>query len=98
MKTVKEVKEVITNHKEELTKIFKVKEIGIFGSYARAEEDNESDVDILVEFEKGHKDFFNYTRLKYYLQQVLGEEIDLVIKGAVKPMLRERIFREVKYV
>jgi len=37
-------------------------------------------------------------RLKYYLEDLLGREIDLVMKEAVKPRLKERIFREVEYV
>jgi predicted nucleotidyltransferase len=57
-----------------------------------------SDVDILIEFEKGHKDFFNYIRLKYHLEASLGRKVDLVIKEAVKPRLKDRIFNEVVYV
>ena len=57
-----------------------------------------SDIDILVTFERGHKDFFNYMRMKNYLGELIGLEVDLVIKDAVKPGLRDKIFREVEYV
>ena len=77
---------------------FHIKEIGIFGSFIRREQTENSDIDVLVEFEKGHKDFFNYVRLKYYLEKLFGIKVDLVIKGAVKPGLRKRIFNEVEYV
>ncbi|GAJ11061.1 unnamed protein product, partial [marine sediment metagenome] len=74
--------------------------LGIFGSFVKGQEkaDNSSDIDILINFKKGHKDFFNYMRLKYYLENLLGREVDLVIKEAVRPRLKERIFSEVEYV
>ncbi len=79
---------------------FKIKEIGIFGSFVKnkADIDDISDIDILISFKKGHKDFFNYMRLKYYLEVILGRKVDLVIKDAIKPRLREKILQEVKYV
>ncbi len=50
-----------------------------------------SDVDLLVEFDKGRKDFFNYMRLKLYLEQKLERRVDPVLKGAIKPRPRETI-------
>ena len=82
----------------ELKSDFKVKSIGLFGSAARNSNTKRSDIDILVEFSKGHKDFFNYFNLKEYLENILDSKVDLVIKEAVKPGLREIIFREVRYV
>jgi predicted nucleotidyltransferase len=77
---------------------FYVKRIGIFGSFVKNEQTEISDIDILIEFEKGHKDFFNYVRLKCYLERLLKRRVDLVIKNAVKPQLRKKIFNEVVYV
>jgi hypothetical protein len=57
-----------------------------------------SDADILVEFEKGHKDFFNYMRLKHYLEGLLQKRVDLVMKGAIKRQLKTSILSEAKYV
>ena len=93
-----EVKNRLAEQRAEIRKTFHVKRIGIFGSFVRDRQTKRSDVDILVEFEKGHKDFFNYMRLKYYLEASLGRKVDLVIKEAVKPRLKERIFNEVLYV
>ena len=93
-----EVKGRLAEQRAEIRKTFHVKKIGIFGSFVRDKQTRRSDVDILVEFEKGHKDFFNYLRLKYYLEASLGRKVDLVIKEAVKPRLKERIFNEVVYV
>jgi hypothetical protein len=93
-----EIKTRLAGQRAEILKTFHVKKIGIFGSFVRDRQTRRSDVDILVEFEKGHKDFFNYMRLKYYLEASLGRKVDLVIKEAVKPRLQERIFNEVVYV
>ena len=95
-----EIKKILEKNNNYLRQTFHVIEIGIFGSFVKGEEkiDNDSDIDILITFEKGYKDFFNYMRLKYYLGNLLDREVYLVIKEAVKPRLKERIFREVEYV
>jgi hypothetical protein len=95
-----EIKKILEKNNNYLRQTFHVKELGIFGSFVKGREkaNNSSDIDILITLRKGHKDFFNYMRLKYYLEDLLGREVDLVIKEAVKPRLKERIFREVEYV
>jgi predicted nucleotidyltransferase len=95
---IEEVKNKLFKQKTDIQKRFHVKKIGVFGSFVRNTQTKKSDIDILVEFERGHKDFFNYMRLKYYLEAVIGINVDLVMKEAVKPRLRERIFNEVIYV
>jgi hypothetical protein len=77
---------------------FHVMELGIFGSLVKGRQRRGSDVDILVTFDKGHKDFFNYMRLKSCLEELTGMKVDLVMKDALKPRLRERILNEVEYV
>ena len=77
---------------------YNVKSMGIFGSFVRGELTKNSDIDILVQLKKGHKGFFNYIRLKFYLEELFGKEVDLVMKDAVKPRLKEKIFGEVIYV
>lgn len=95
-----EIKKILEKNNNYLRQTFHIRELGIFGSFVKGEEkiDNDSDIDILITFGKGYKDFFNYMRLKYYLENLLGRKVDLVIKEAVKPRLKERIFREVEYV
>lgn len=93
-----EAKKMIEKSNTRIKETYFVKEIGIFGSFVKGKQRTKSDIDILVAFEKGHKDFFNFMRLKYYLEELLGLKVDLVIKEAVKPGLKERIFAEVEYV
>lgn len=93
-----EIERKLEEKKVHIKRVFHIREIGIFGSFIRGEQNASSDIDVIVEFEKGHKDFFNYMRLKHYLEELLGRKVDLVIKNAVKPRLRKRIFSEVEYV
>ena len=78
-------------------KKFGVKSIGLFGSYASREQGAKSDIDILVEFEKGQKNFDNYMDLKFYLEELFGRKVDLVINESIKPSLREPILSGVTY-
>lgn len=95
MKTRKEIEETLKRYKPFLREKFKVKEIGIFGSYTCGEESEESDVDILVEFyETIGWEFFD---LKEFLQEILDKEVDLVTVKALKPQLRDKILKEVVY-
>lgn len=97
VRTLRDVQRILRVHKEELRERYGVKRIGVFGSYSRGEQKEDSDVDILVEFEKpiGLIDFI---RLQEYLESLLGVKVDLVTKGALKKRIKERILQEVKYV
>jgi len=97
MTNVEEIKRTLLQHKAELKKKFKVKTIGVFGSYVRGEEKRGSDVDVLVEFEEP-VGLFEFMRLEYYLSDLLGVKVDLVSKKALKPYIGEYIKREVVYV
>jgi predicted nucleotidyltransferase len=93
-------------HKTILTKLeentaaikkFGVKRIGLFGSYLRKEQKPTSDIDILVEFEKGKVTFDNYMDLKFFLEDLFQCKVDLVMKEAIKPDLKPYILGSVKY-
>ena len=81
----------------DLKKRFGVAKIGIFGSYIRGEERPDSDVDVLVLFRKGEEIFDNYMDCKFYLEDLFGCKVDLVMKGAIKKRLKPYIVREVVY-
>lgn len=93
MKTVSEIKKVLEQQKPALAKRFKVKEIGVFGSYVRGEQKEGSDIDILVEFSEP-VGFFAFLDLEEHLSGVLGVKVDLVSKKALKPRIGRRILQE----
>lgn len=72
-----------------------VKNIGVFGSYARNEQTTHSDVDILVEFSGPVG--WRFIDLKNELEELLGLKVDLVTKNALKPQMKDDILREVIY-
>lgn len=81
----------------EKIKEYGIKRIGVFGSYIREEQKEGSDIDIIVEFEKGKKTFDNYMDLKFFLEDLFGCKIDLVISEAIKPDLKSYISKEAVY-
>ena len=88
-----EIESILKTHKDILAARFHVKDIGVFGSYARSDETKASDVDILVEFsEPVGWEFFD---LKDYLEEILEKPVDIVTKNALKRQLRSRILEEV---
>jgi uncharacterized protein len=88
---------LLREHEPEIKKRFGVAKIGIFGSFVRGEERPDSDVDVLVTFQTGEKTFDNYMGTKFYLEDLFGRKVDLVIKGTIKKRLRPYILGEVVY-
>lgn len=76
---------------------YRVKTIGVFGSYIRGDQKKKSDVDILVDFEETIT-LFEFVALERELSQILGRKVDLVMKTALKPRIGQRILKEVIYV
>jgi predicted nucleotidyltransferase len=98
MKTIEEIKRILKERKEELRDRFKVKEIGVFGSYVRGEQRRKgSDIDILVEFEEPIG-FLEFLGLEEYLSDLLGAKVDLVSRKALKPRIGGYILKEVVYI
>lgn len=94
MKSYKTIEDILKQHKKELAEKYRVKEIGIFGSYARGEQKKRSDVDILVEFEEV-PDLFKFLELERYLEELFGLRVDLVRKKALREELKDTVLSEV---
>lgn len=77
-------------HKAEIFSRYGVKRLALFGSTVRDEAREDSDVDLLVDFES-QATFRGYFDLKFYLEDLLGREVDLVCADAVRPRLRPYI-------
>jgi hypothetical protein len=83
----------LTDHFDEIQKRFSVGMLSIFGSVARNQAKGKSDVDILVVFNK-KATFDLFMDLKFYLEELLGTEVDLVTDKALRPQIRRAIQRE----
>ena len=94
MKNIAEIRSKIERLKPILKKKFKVKSIGVFGSYSRGEQNDESDIDILVEFSDDSISLFDFIELEDFLAEMLGSKVDLVMKDTLKPRIKDRILRE----
>jgi len=93
MNTLEEIKRRINGQKSFLKENFKVKSISVFGSYLREEQNEESDIDILVEFYQTI-DLFKFVELEYFLSDILERKVDLVMKDTLKPRIKDRILEE----
>lgn len=89
-----EIMKTLEEHTQELQK-YRVKRLGLFGSYARGENTDKSDLDFVVEFKE--KTFDNYMDLKFYLETLFGHSVDLVLENTIKPRLRPAILSEALY-
>jgi len=75
-----------------------VKRLGLFGSFAREEQDLESDIDLLVEFDQGKKTFDNFMQLSFLLEDLFGRRVELVTPESLSPYIGPHIMNEVEYV
>lgn len=94
---INEIKNKIKTEESFLTEKFRVKRVGIFGSYARGEQKKTSDVDVLVEFFE-EPSLFEFIRMERYLKNILKIKVDLVMKDSLKPYIGKHILDEVIYI
>jgi len=86
---------LLQSEKETLYRRFGVRRISLFGSYARNEETQKSDIDLMVDMPS---DFDLYYDLKEYLENRLGKSVDLGMEHRLRSLVRQRIDKEVIYV
>lgn len=85
----------IKGKKNFLATNYSVREIGLFGSVARGEENEKSDIDLLVSFEDKKKvSLFDMIEIKHYFEDLLGKKIDLVHKPMIRSNLKRQILKE----
>ena len=88
---------LMSSHREEIARRFAVKNLSLFGSAARDEMRENSDVDVLVEFD-GPATFDGYMGLKDYLESLLGTTVDLVTEKGLKPRARKHVEQDLIHV
>ena len=86
--------EILRRNLPEITERYKIRSLGLFGSYVRAEQRRKSDLDILVEFHEAPS-LLKFLELENRLSDLLGVKVDLVMKTALKPGIGQRILDEV---
>lgn len=94
VENVKDALNVIGEHRKLLEDRYKVKKIGVFGSFARGEQKRGSDIDILVEFHEV-PDLFEFLNLERYMEKILKKKVDLVRKAVLRKELKKQILHEV---
>ena len=80
--------------KPTITARYKVREIGLFGSFVRGEQGSSSDIDLLAEFE-ANADLFDLIGLELYLEEIFQRPVDVVPKPALRAELRETVLDQV---
>ncbi len=86
----------LKKHKNEFMQKYSVEKIGLFGSYARDEAREDSDIDIFVQMKP---DFFKLMGLKQQIEEDLGKKVDLIRKHKhIKPLLLQMIEKDIYYV
>lgn len=93
---VNHISQIHHKHMETLNQ-FAVKSLAVFGSVARGETTESSDIDLLVEFNQPIG-LFEFIRLKNYLEDLTGSKVDLVTSDAFRPSMRDTILSEAIYV
>lgn len=91
-----ELFKILLSHEARLRQ-YGVKRCGVFGSFAQGKQTDQSDIDILVEFEQGQKSFDNFMRLAFFLEEALGRKVELVTPESLSPYIGPHILREVEY-
>lgn len=76
---------------------FGVRRLGLFGSFVRSDQDDNSDIDLLIEFEPEKKSFENFMNLAFFLEDLLDRKIDLVTPESLSPHIGPKILSEVEY-
>ena len=92
------VLDFLKQHKSEYLKKYGVTKIGLFGSYARGEPKESSDIDIAVEMIDEKKSLHTFFSLKRELEEAFNLKVDLGIESTLKPIAKERINKEIIYV
>jgi len=97
MKTVDEIKKIINDQMPILKERYGVTKIGIFGSFIRSESRKDSDLDLLVEFDKSI-DLLMFINLENYLSDITEIKVELSMKDVLKRRIGEHILKEVVYL
>ncbi|MFW6277123.1 MAG: nucleotidyltransferase family protein [Prolixibacteraceae bacterium] len=99
MYTREQIVDFISQNKSFLRDTFHINKIGLFGSFARNEQSEKSDIDLIVEFEEKTEDLYDIKiELKKFFKKQLGIKVDVCREKYIKPGYKDRILNETIYV
>lgn len=98
--SVRNKKQIIELLKQNDQKIksFGVSKIGLFGSFVKNSQHKNSDIDLIIEFEKGEKSYSKFINLAWFLEELLGRKVDLLTDKSLSPYTGHHILNETEYV
>ena len=97
--TKRDILSFLSSNKEIFREQFHITRIGLFGSYARGEQNKESDLDLIVEFEENTQNLYDLKlQLKDFFRSNLGMEVDICREKYIKPWIKKSILQEAIYV
>ena len=96
VQTKRNVLSLIYEHRSQIRDLG-VKRLGLFGSFVRGQQNSDSDVDVLVEFELGQKTYDNFIRVAFLLESLFGRRVEVVTPEALSPYIGPHILEEVEY-
>ena len=91
-----EIFKLLKENKVQLIK-YNIKRIGLFGSFIRGDNDDNSDVDFMVVFEEGKKNFDNFIGLVFFLEKILDRKVDLLTIESLSPYMKTKILKETHF-
>ena len=94
--SAKEIFKIIRQNRARLSQLG-VRQIGLFGSQSRGDATAESDLDFLVEFVEGQKNYDNYIDLCFFLEDLFNKKVDLLTPESLSPHLKKQILSEAQY-
>ncbi|MGB9499513.1 MAG: nucleotidyltransferase family protein [Dissulfuribacterales bacterium] len=96
--TKENILDYLNRNKDYIKYKYGITKIGLLGSYAREEENSQSDIDIVIEIDKSRKNIHTFFAFKRELEAVFGKKIDLGLESSIKPIAEEVIQKEIVYV
>lgn len=96
VQTKQQIFTLLQHHQPDLRRLG-VMRYGLFGSFAHGEPNEQSDVDMLVEFAPGKKTFDNFMALAFLLEDLFERKVDLLTPEAMSPYIGPHILREIEY-
>lgn len=99
MTNLQDIQTTLRQYLPQVQQKYRIRQLGIFGSFVRGEQTENSDIDLLVEFDPNVRfGLLTFCQLENDLSELLKRKVDLVMKDGLKPRLGERILQEVIYL